>query len=190
MKIKISELVSKVFNLLDENEQIAEELVEYCDPGAMLRPLIEDLLPDAARAVISEAPIDRIDDCVHLTDLKTESDGSLVVKLPADFLRLVFVRMSDWDYGVTVPLAYGGEEHQLRMRSKVGAEHRSRPAVALRCRGDMRYLEIFGSSPQARLTSLDYVAVPELSEKYINLPPRLVTDVCARTAEMVGAVIK
>lgn len=187
MKIKVSELVRRVYDLLDENQAILEERVEYCDPDTMLKPLIIDLLPDAARIVINSAPLSKIDDCLRLTDLKTELDGVTVAALPENFLRLVHIRMSDWDYGVTVPMIYGGEEHQLRMRQRAG---RTAPAVAVRCRGKNKWLEIYGSGSGAAVASLDYAPIPEITGKYMDLPPSLISQVCAKTAEMIEHIIK
>lgn len=188
MKIKVSEIVSKVFALLDENETILEERVEYGDPGTMVRPLIEDLLPDVARVTISNAPLRQIDDCRHLRPGVTAGPGEAAYRLPDDFLRLVYVKMSDWSSGVVSPLSYDGEEYRLRLNRKSAARRR-RAAVAISYRGDERYLEVFGSDTSATLTALDYVQVPSVQGQYIDLPPALVSDVCARTAEMVSAVI-
>ena len=188
MKIKVAELVSKVYNLLDENETIIEERVEYGDPGAMLKPLIIDLLPDAARVCINNASPADLDDCIRVADLPVTSTPRTTIELPADFLKLVYICMSDWDYGVTVAMNGGSEQHQLRMRPRKGSCH-SAAAVAIRYRGEMKYLEVFGSMPGSRLKCLDYVPVPEINGKYINLPKGLVTAVCAKTAEMVKQII-
>lgn len=191
MKIRISKIVSRIFNLLDENETICEELVEYGDPGAMLRSLITDLLPDAARVVITSAPLHKIDDCRQLTKIPVRTDGqSRTVILPEDFLRLVYLRMSDWNCGVSVPLQYGGEEYHLRMGAGKERTRRTSPAAAVACRGAERTLEIFGTGEDSEVIRFDYVPVPEISDAYINLPPALISDVCLKTAEMVGAVIE
>lgn len=185
--------MSRVYSLLDENEAILEERVEYGDPGTMLRPLIEDLLPDAARVVVSSAPLSKVDGCRHLVSLPAETGGEggmSTVMLPGDFLRLVYLRMSDWRVGVTVPLASGGEEHQMRLRRHRDASRRRiSPAVAIRYCGDRRMLEVFGSASGSTVAQLDYLPVPRIEGQYIDLPPALVPDVCAKTAEMVYAVI-
>ena len=200
MKVKTSEMVSRVFALLNENEMISEERVEYGDPGAMLRPLILDLLPDAARAVIKEAPLSKINDCTHVSDLDLTPEinqaGNTVMhtaQLPANFLRLLYARASDWPTGLTTPMEYGGDAYRLRVetegRGNRGFRALRRPALAIRHTGQQATIEVFGSMPGARLESLDYAAQPEISGKHIDIPPALKLDICAKTAEMVAAVL-
>lgn len=188
MKLKVSELVGKIYNLLDENESIIEERVEYGDPGAMLRPLIEDLLPDAARMVIKSADISEMDDCISVAGVRTQGAEVLTAVLPEDFMRLVFVRMSDWKYGVSVSMDFESEQYQLRRHPR-HLRRPSAPAVAVRRQGSQKVLEIFGSTPEATVDCLDYICLPDISGKYINLPKGLVTSICTRTAEMVKEVI-
>lgn len=188
MKVRVSTIVSKVFALLDENETIAEELTEYCDPDLMLRPLIADLLPDAARAVILEAPVSALDDCRHLENLALNEEGASELTLPSDFLKLVYVRMSDWTHGISVPLKCDGEEHMLHRNPTM--RRRSRPATAVRRRGDICTLEIYGSSPGAAVASLDYAAVPQGGGAFIDLPPSLIPDICQRIASMIKDIMR
>lgn len=190
MDVKISEIITKVYALLDENETIIEERVEYGDPGTMLRDLIIDLLPEAARVVICGSPLSKIDECTHLSDVPTDGDGITGATLPADFLRLVNIRMSDWKTGVTVPLDFGGADYQLRNSSTVSGMRRRHPAVAIKYCGERRKLEIFGTVENSIIKELDYVALPEIKGNHINLPSGLVHDICVKIAEMVEAILK
>lgn len=189
MKIKISEIIRRVYGLLDENEQILEERMEYGDPETMLRPLIIDLLPDAARIVIGTAPLCKFDDCRHLVDLETHDDGMMTAELPRDFLRLLYIKMTDWESGISTPLSFGGECHLLQKRRRSLPHRRNVPAVAVRGHGVNKVLEIYGSRKGSKVEFLDYVPVPEMSSKYIDLPPGLLSEVCAKTAKMVTDVI-
>ena len=191
MRINVNEIVRRVYALLDENESILEERVEYGDPGTMLRPLILDLLPDAARITLCAAPFGKIDDCVHLKSLRPSTDGMTTLELPSDFLRLVYVRMADWRGGVRTPLAWGGPDYHLRLRRQGRRDGgRMNPAVAIRCSGERKILEIFGSLKGMEVAELEYVAVPEIKGSFIELPPALVHDVATKTAEMVRCVIQ
>lgn len=209
MKFKIMDIIGKVYAFLDENEEIVEELVEYGDPGTDLKSLIMMLLPDAATAVLSTLPLSQIDECRHavaerpelmqFADLplqevyvpvaKHSSDGSATVRLPKDFLRLVYFRMSDWDRGVSVPLASAGEERRLRSIPYCRGRRRTSPAVAVTERGDIRELEVFNTAAPAAVAAFDYIAVPQIEGAYIDLPVRAVSAICRRVAEEVSQVI-
>lgn len=190
MKIRITEIIGKVYDLLDENAAILEERVEYGDPGTDLKSLIVLLLPEAASAVLSAVPLSRVDECRHASaDVRHGGDGTAVVTLPSDFLRLVYFRMSDWRGGVSVPLASAGEERRLRQFPYMRARRRICPAVAVTERGDIRELEVFSTTPGARVSALDYIAVPKIEGEFIDLPPGLVPDVARRVAEAVSQII-
>lgn len=190
MKIKISEILSRVYALLNENPEVLEERVEYGEPTAMLKPLILDLLPDAARCVLLNANIDHVDDCIKMSDpVLEEGHMQKIVRLPEDYLRIVSVRMSDWPYAVRVPLQQDSQELSIRSRQEfLKCRRHCGPAFTVRRTGPDVLLEIFGSSPDASIIEICYVPVPKITGKYINLPPALIHEVCAKTAEMVLAV--
>lgn len=216
MKFKIMDIVGKVYAFLDENEEIIQELVYYGDPGVNLKSLIIMLLPDAASAVLSTMPLSRIDECRHAVDdtliagrqeqqgvapdlplqeiyvpvARHEECGRAVVRLPKDFLRLVRFRMSDWETGVSVPLASAGEERRLRAIPYRRSRRRTSPAVAITERGDIKELEVFNTASPATVAELDYISVPECEGVYIDLPMRAVSEICRRIAEQVADIIK
>lgn len=190
MKIKTSEILSRVYALLNENPVVLEERVEYGEPTAMLKPLILDLLPDAARCILLNADLDRIDDCVKMHDPELQRGCMpMIVKLPEDFLRIVSVRMSDWSKSIAIPLSQGSQELSIRTRPEFmkGRRHCG-PAFTLIRNGREVFLEIFGSSQDASIVEISYVPVPKIVGKYINLPPALIYEICAKTAEMVFEV--
>lgn len=221
MKYDVKYIVSRVFDLLDENEEILEERVELADPGTHVAPLIAGLLPRIARDVLISIPADRIDECRRLVPADTgagaipgrmapESQGSgdfeettvtfgnvteagprrAAMTLPADFLRLIYFRMDDWEEGVTDPLVYGSESHRLRYRcGSRGRFSRNSPAVAVRRAGSERKLLIYGTGPGSKMAELHYVAVPTVRDDMIDLPPGAVYDVCCRLAETVARII-
>lgn len=191
MKVRLTDILSRVYALLNENETIIEERVEYGEPEAMLKPLILDLLPDAARATVANAPEDMLDDCRHINGISPlEGRMETVVLLPDDFLRLIHVKMDCWPHGVTESLRSGSEEYRLKCQyNRLQCRRRQAPAVAVKYVGDRKYLEIFGSTPGSIVKQLDYIPIPKITEKFIELPPALIHQVCARTAAMVFEVI-
>lgn len=191
MKVKVSDIVTRVYSLLDENEALLEERVEYDDPSTALKPLIIELLPDAARLVLSQSSLSEIDECHHgpLTMVTYRGDMA-EMRLPENFLRLVNFKMSDWRGGVSIPMAYGGEARQLMLRRSAATDRRRfSPAVAIRNRGDISTLEIFNTAPGSKVEEFDWIEVPKISGAYIDLPPGLVSAVCSKLSEMTAAVI-
>lgn len=192
MRISVEEITERVCELLDENREILDQRVEYADPGMALAPLVERLLPEASRIVLSTLPLASIDECLHLGGkVQTFScqDYSYLT-LPDDFLRLVYLRMSDWNDGIMSLLVYGEPSQRLRLRRMGGRRFgRVRPAAAVRCRGDLKELVVYGSSPGAECVALDYVPVPRIKENAIDLPPRALHEVCVRISEMVGDIL-
>jgi len=193
MRYTIYGIEGRVYALLDENQEIIEERVDYADPGTALSPLIRQVLPDAARIVLCTSSLGDIDECRHLPDglrIKFRTEDYAEMRLPDGFLRLVNFRMSDWAYGVAQPLAYGGEMHRLRRVGYIrGSRRRFAPAVAVRTCGDVRTLEILGTTTGAEVAEFDYLTVPTITDDAIDLPPGVYAAVCAKVAEMVRMIL-
>lgn len=195
MRTPISLIEEKVYSLLDENYDINAERMEYCDPAASLSGLIYDLVEDAARVVLSSVPCTRINECLHVDRISESptfiSEKEALLSLPKDFLRMLYMRMSDWQGGIVTLLAENGEEASLRRSRAFGGYGRRRgAAAALSARGERSQLHIFGSAPGARLMDFDFLLAPRLENGYIDIPESLIHEVCVKTAEMVRFVIK
>lgn len=192
MEYTVKEVREYVYELLDESSEILEERVEYGDPGASVGILIEALLPRAARDVLLEAPLARIDESQRITPsgpLDRSAGHMAVMELPADFLRLIYFRMSDWEEGVSGVLEYGSLAWQLRRRKGLHGYRMVCPGVSLRRRGTRQLLLICGSGRDSKAEELEYVAEPEVKSGKIDLPPGLFHDVCERVADMVRKII-
>lgn len=148
MKITVKEITGRVYDLLDENREILEERVDYSDPGTQIGPLISALLPEAARQVLKEVPIEDLNECKVLTPIQdiivTEravvggvtgtdpgitqpvsiakvrwrNDGIGELDLPDDYLRFVHFRMADWEEGLTRLMDYESSACRLRSRRR------------------------------------------------------------------------
>ncbi|MDE7402694.1 MAG: hypothetical protein K2M87_04700 [Muribaculaceae bacterium] len=192
MKYSLSELMHRVLELLDENEKLIEERMEFGEACADLRDLIRVVIPGVARDVILDATLHQIDDCRH-TDTKPVptacGEGVYRLPLPEGFLRLVNFRMNLWPRGVKSPLAWGGEAHLLRNMKLAGRPRRA-PAVVINCRGDRSELEIFGAESGDFVAEFDYLEEPVIVGGFIELPPRQVAEICDKTAEKISALSK
>lgn len=195
MRTSIKTIEDHVLDLLDENRELLDERVEYCDPGVTLPVLIDRFVDTAAREVLLTAPVEAIDECRHLGGsnmraVHTRADMATVA-LPPRFLRLLYFRMTDWQYGVVTPVAVGSEQHSLLAAEyvRVSRRRRRRGAVAVRHRGDVRELEVFGTYAGSQIAEFDWLEGPSLIDGMIDLPPGLLPEVCARIAGMVRQVV-
>lgn len=191
MKVKVTEIEKRVIALLDENSDILEERTVYGDESAEVKFLIRQLLPDAARAVLSEAALTDIDEVSSIDSpaINFGSDGRGVMTLPDDYLRLVSFRMSDWTRSVSTPMDTTGDVYALRCSNRMLSRLKSPGVAVIHSKGG-RTLEIFGSSSGATVALALYIATPVIDDGYISLPSALVSTVEKRTAEMVREVIE
>lgn len=214
MKVKISEIERRVYTLLDENRELVDERVMYGDPETAIKSLIIDLLPDAARVVLCSIDASYIDDCIETglklevsmdkipfspaepditignVSLKSDNLPGKIIKTEKPLLRLLYLRMSDWEYGVTQPLAVGSEEYTLRLPNPRRCwGRRVKPAVAVLHHRAEPVLQVFGTDSASFVDEIAYLTVPEVSGAYIDLPPGCVSAVCSKLAQMVGEII-
>lgn len=195
MRYNISEIEERVYALLDENQEILDRLTDYADEQMHPRTLLRALLPDAARIVLSCISTSMLRESLQKEDASAairHCDGGMaLLQLPGRFLRMLYFRMSDWERGVTVPLAWEGEEHSLRRPdSRRVRGRRSRPAVALRQGGAHPEMEIFGTTPGAAVAEFEWLEAPEIEGDEISLPAGAFGEVCVKLAEMMRAIIK
>lgn len=197
MLIPIDDIKERVCALLDENPDIIREQTEYGDPEYSILQLVEIYLEDAAKIVAASAPLAEIAECSVLgTGLDSPGGkvyGAVTVKmseecvrmeLPSDFLRLAWIRMSDWNHSVSEPLAFGGDEYRLRQ----GGLRRSRrrcPAVAVHQVGPLKRMEIYGSRPGERVVEFGWITVPCRVGDNLELPHGLFSRLCRQVADMV-----
>lgn len=189
MKVEIRRIEERVISLLDENMEILDERVEYGDPSVSVVTLIRELLPDAAMIVAGSADPARIFESHSAIDEYPRwwNERNAVMPLPANFLRLLYFRMSDWTTGVTVPLVFGGEEYRLYSGSTgFGRSRRRGHAVSVGMRGSRKTLDIFGSARGSAVAGFSYLTIPEISGDSIDIPRGLFADVCRKLADMVA----
>lgn len=100
MRVSIKDVAEAVLLRLNENPVLPESLVDYAEPWMDLRNTIGALLPGVAERVILEADVEEIAEFLPLTgSVIRRSAGTVtytLLPLPSDFLRLVYIRMSDW----------------------------------------------------------------------------------------------
>lgn len=198
MRIKSTELVRRALMLLDESVEELEAAVSYGDMGMELRRLATELVPEAMRKVMLEAPWDRIDESLALEgDYRTEA-GIGELTLPEDYLRLVELRMAGWDVGLhdyTGPVAAGERgwtgrvlrHHPDAVRT---AEQRGQTAGVWPGRtASGRVLRISGISDDRPPLVAQYLPAPKDGCAMLWIPSALVYEAAHELARMVRSVI-
>ena len=184
MNVSVSELTNAVLMLLDENRVLLETRITYCDPGTDLISLVRRLLPEAARLESAEAEAGDISEGLPLeAPLGYDGDGVATARLPAGFMRLLYLRMSDWSDGLTQTLS-AAQVPLLRATARRRSARRHR-GIHLRHGGDGRVLDIYGSLPGAAIAEASYLPRPEIAGDLIFIPSSLVERVERRAAASV-----
>lgn len=198
MRIKSTELVRRALMLLDESVEELEAAVSYGDMGMELRRLATELVPEAVRKVMLEAPLDQIDESLALEgDYRTEA-GIGELTLPEDYLRLVELRMAGWKEGLhdyTDPVAAGAcgwtgrvlRHHPDAVR--VGEESGLAAGVWLGRRASGRVLRISGISDDRPPEVAQYLPAPREGMSMLWIPSALIYEAAHELARMVRTVI-
>lgn len=193
MEIKITEMVSRVVKLLDENEEIIIDKTEFGYPGCRLTDLIADLLPDIAESTVREADGKDIDEWLEAdADFEWISPGMGEMELPEDFLRLTVFRMSDWKRSVTTAVSSDSPVYSLRRDSRSSRKNiRKVPMVALKEGRRRRKLEFIGSfDPGAYVERAGYVPLPQRGDPdTLWIPCSLIHRVAGNTAARIRSIM-
>lgn len=185
--MKVEEIVKSVLRLLDENEDILEEKIEFGIAGTNLVELIrEEIEPVATECILNATAAELNESEEWDADVEWEGIGRGSVPLPSDFLRLIRFRMSDWDRAVTRFMEHGSEAYQLRFHPRVGRRGiRTAPAVALQQEGTGACLEFIGSTdPGAFVERFSYIPRPVIAaDDTVNIPSGLIPRLARTIAE-------
>ena len=149
---------------------------------------IEQFLDEAAEWVIKAVPVKALGagNTVNLPEddpgsLTVNDNGSGVVKLKADFKRLLYFNTSDWHRPVITPIYDTDAVYQQQFNPFLRGST-FRPVVAI-CKGETE-LEFFSLSPYNTKTSVEYryFGFTKIDDTY----PQVLEDITAwKTAELV-----
>lgn len=196
MTVTEADLLTRARVLMDRNLGASDEpLIDEGEENALsLDALLRANIERAARIVAEGAPT------YLLQDVMKDGTGQQIVwdatvtgagriTLPADFLRLVWFKMSDWRYGLTTAITPDHPLYAAQRSAFAGLRGSSgKPVlVLLPSAGTERRwsVEFYSSaSGSATLEALTYVAVPKLSSGNIELAPLLVDAVAAEMAAL------
>ncbi len=172
----VSELVKEVKVLLDRNQESAGLLTPTDSDTLSQGELIQSKIVDAARIILKDAPASMLDGKTFdgLNTAWAETNGAYVgtVYLPSDMIRLLDVKVSDWNRSAEI-ITEEDDAYKIQC-SRFGVRgNPERPIAALIHNSGNRYLELFTSKSNTATVSLTYVGMPPISEGNIDLPETL-----------------
>lgn len=172
----VSKLVKEVKVLLDRNQESAGLLTPTDSDTLSQGELIQSKIVDAARIILKDAPASMLDGKTFdgLNTVWAETNGAYVgtVYLPSDMIRLLDVKVSDWNRSAEI-ITEEDDAYKIQC-SRFGVRgNPERPIAALIHNSGNRYLELFTSNSNTATVSLTYVGMPFISEGNIVLPETL-----------------
>jgi len=196
MEYPVEQLVREAKVAIDENVS-SEALTALGDLDTLtLDEILLSKVEDAARLVEEGAAHYLLDAGKPFgASVEWESQegyGAGKVNLPADFMRLVTFRMSDWFKPVTEAIT---EEHPLYVQQSsryLGVRgNPERPVVAIVHGTAGQVLEFYSCSagPGVRVSVARYLPFPTIKDGNIDLCPKLQRAVVYRLASMACAIV-
>lgn len=160
---EVSELTKEIRVAIDSNRN-SEQLEGIGDIDTLaLDEIIGSKIAEAARVVVLNAPSYLLDGGESLEATVTWNGTSGRMTLPADFLRLVVFKMSDWSRAVTVPISETDPLYAQQSSRWAGVRGcPQKPVVAIVPDADGLSLEFYSSKGKVERAS--YIAVPKVTD--------------------------
>lgn len=188
----VSDLVSDIRVLLDLNE-VDTQLVTAGDGDTLsIDALIESKLVEAARAIMSIAPVHLLPTASLASSTITWESGRTSniggsIPLPASFMRLVAFKMSDWERPVHQAIGVASPIYE-QQHSRYGGirGNKERPVVAIVPANGALNLEFYScASTSATIETALYCAYPYIKTEVVNnvttvtitLPSKLLPEI-------------
>ena len=180
-KYAVSDLVKEVKVLLDRNQESSGLLTPDDTDTLSQAELIKSKIVDAASIILSDAPVDMVDgiklDNISVSWASKNNAYVGTVYMPADMIRLLSVRASDWNRNAEI-ITENDEAYKYQ-GCKYGVRgNPDRPIAAIVHTKGGRYLELYTSKSNSVTVDFTYVAQPEIITEssgvcYINLQSNL-----------------
>lgn len=184
---KVEDIVGDVRLVLDQN-QTSEAMSGFGDIDTSdLDDVIRSKIEDAAQLIVSSAPIHKLDggkdmNLKYIQNSKVRSSDYtwyVVIPLPADYLRLLYVKCDDWNKAVSEGITTEDPQYALQ-RSRVESVrgNAERPVVVLApltmtiedkaFQGNGKCLECYSTTQPSKKPSVKYIAKPAIYKVVIG----------------------
>ncbi|MBO4659730.1 MAG: hypothetical protein J5637_08915 [Prevotella sp.] len=190
MKYPIHQILHDVSVRLDLDDD-DQPLIAVNDRGARtIADIIASQVEWGARQVIEEAPSEKLAPGVPLHGgvawQQAPGVGMALLLLPDDFLRLLAIRMSDWQRDAKVITALDEEYQWQSSRFPAIRGNPERPVAAIVTTPMGQAVELYSSQGGAGVTIAKalYQPVPHIVQGTIELPPLLYHNIIDRIATL------
>lgn len=193
MVYKVRHILRDVRIAIDENRR-SEQLIADEDIDTLsLDEIIGSKIVEAARRVLTEAPVHLLEGGEPFGDAVYWRDkGGGWILLPEDFMRLLIFRMSDWERPVYEPITAADPEYKVQFSRYKGLRgNPQKPVVAIVRRSEGLALELFScKDTSARVEQAEYLPLPRVDrDGGIEIPRRCYRSVVYEAGALVLATI-
>ena len=174
MKRYFTDIIKSVRVVLDQNKD-SSMLSAIGDVDTLsIDEIIEESIHSALHAVLMAAPDTFFDSGIDMAPgdldvtMKDTQDGHFSyasIKLPSNFIRLLALKMNDWDFAVSSASPRGSATYAVQ-HSRVGHIHGNPQNPVAVITPDGKHVEAFSSNSMAALDTFVYVGMPD--EETIN----------------------
>ena len=177
MEYPVSVIVSDVKVAIDENMG-SQHLIEIGDPNALsLDDIIESKILDGVCFVEMNAPVRMLEGGKDIpANIAWEGDtgnGSGIIGLPEDFMRLIVFQMSDWNLPVSEAISIDNPMYQMQKSRFAGIRgNPEKPVCAIVPSSSGMSLEFFSSYGGAGVTvkAARYLPLPKAKDSSVSIP--------------------
>lgn len=142
---------------------------------------VDEQLPIAANEVLLSAPIHKLSaNKKEGAELSTSnSNGVCTIILPDDFLRLVMVKLTEWNIPVSIPISVDHPLYRYQY-NKYTRGHQDKPVVAYVDKADAKILECYSYEKISEVEILSYIKKYDEKTEYNDTIAELIALTCAR----------
>ena len=166
MIVQAEDMARAVRVAIDMNKGDAPLILEGDTDTLTFDEIIFAKLADAVRMVEMEAPLFMLESGHDFSgrDPYISSDGNGFINLPADFMRLISFRMSDWRRTVYEAISESDPQYALQSsRFKGICGNPEKPVVAIVRRSEGKVLEFYScNSDNATVAQSTYLPIPRI----------------------------
>lgn len=180
----IATLRTAVRTVMDEN--VSDQLNLNVNTDTLsVTTLIDNNIPIAVRIVDILAPLQMIGAGESVSSPSVTWGGDIdysgnrpgEISLPANYLRLVNFKMSDWDYGVSIPISNADPLYKAQWSKYGGVRgNPAKPVVAITANNKLQFFSSHYSataSERASVEDMRILTVPAVTNNQIEIPPLL-----------------
>lgn len=184
MEYLISDLVNDIQVVLDRNQESGTLVSDDTDVLSQ-RELVEKVILEAARLVLSEAPTSKLDCEKYSPDLRWSEDNGVFVadfSLPDELMRLVSVKSGAWRRNATI-ISEDDDEYAWQC-SKYGIRGNADRPIAVFMDAN-RSMQLYSFKSKNYSVVIYYVSAPVIEDSNIDIPQQLKDSIVYMAAHLV-----